>query len=240
MKIYPAIDLWNGRCVRLYKGDFKEQKEYGDPLEKAVEYRQAGAEYLHIIDLEGAKSGTRTQAKLVEEIVGVSSLKVQVGGGIRSEQDALSYLNRGVDRIILGSLAAKSPSMCKEIIERLGSEKVTIALDFREVDGGYFVSTDGWQSQSQSRVEDLIGFYEELGNCQFLCTDIGKDGTLAGANWRFYRDMLAQFPKLNMIVSGGVQSLADISKGKGIGASGMILGKAIYEQRFSLKEALAC
>ncbi|MFK7827591.1 MAG: 1-(5-phosphoribosyl)-5-[(5-phosphoribosylamino)methylideneamino]imidazole-4-carboxamide isomerase [Oligoflexales bacterium] len=240
MKIYPAIDLWKGRCVRLYKGDFNEQKEYGDPLEKAIEYRQAGAEYLHIIDLEGAKSGTRRQAELIEKIVHVSGLKVQVGGGIRNEQDALSYLDRGADRIILGSMAVKEPTKCKAIIERLGFEQVTIALDFRETDEGYCVSTDGWQSQSQSKVEDLIKFYQELGDCQFLCTDIGKDGTMAGANWNFYQKMLAYFPGLNILVSGGVQSLTDVSKGKGIGAFGMILGKAIYEQRFSLKEALAC
>ena len=240
MNIYPAIDLWNGRCVRLYKGDFSEQSQYGDPLEKVLEYKQAGAKYLHIIDLEGAKSGTRSQAKLVEELIKASDLKVQVGGGIRSEQDALSYLERGVDRIILGSIAVKDPEKSKEIIEKLGRNRITIALDFHETAEGYFVSTDGWQSQSKCRVEDLLRFYQEAGANQFLCTDIGRDGTLTGANWTFYQKMSEQFPGLNILVSGGVQSLSDVNQGKSMGAYGMILGKALYEQRFSLKEALSC
>ena len=167
MKIYPAIDLWNGRCVRLFKGDFAAQNEYGDPIERVLEYKQAGAEYLHIIDLEGAKSGSRSQASLVERMIQTSDLKAQVGGGIRCEQDALSYLERGVDRVILGSIAVKQPEKTKDMILRLGGERVTIALDFHETEDGYVVSTDGWQSQSQSKVEDLINFYQDLGATQF-------------------------------------------------------------------------
>ena len=186
MKILPAIDILNGEAVRLYKGDFEQKTVYcNEPLDVAKRFEGEGSQYLHIVDLNGAK-GEKRQLEIIEGLVTGTSLKVQVGGGIKSLRDVEDLLRVGVDRVIIGSLAVKNKKLVKSIIEAVGGGRITIALDVEKVEGQFEVAINGWQKGSGISIEESIADYSVYDAIEFLITDISKDGTLLGPNFDLY------------------------------------------------------
>jgi phosphoribosylformimino-5-aminoimidazole carboxamide ribotide isomerase len=239
MEIYPAIDLINGRCVRLSEGDYNAQTNYDiDPLVMAASYKQAGARWLHLVDLDGAKDPAARQKKLIAALVEKSGLKVQTGGGVRSAVDVKELLELGVARIIIGSLCVRDVKAVMSIFEDPGPEKIVLALDVRgDFEKGFFVATAGWQDTSTSKVDEVIRQYRGTAK-HILCTDISKDGKLKGPNVQLYKYLCTQYPEMQFQASGGVSQLDDLNELKAGGAAGAIIGKALYEKKFTLDEAL--
>ncbi|MEH7300885.1 1-(5-phosphoribosyl)-5-[(5-phosphoribosylamino)methylideneamino]imidazole-4-carboxamide isomerase [Neobacillus drentensis] len=233
--IYPAIDMRGGNCVRLLQGDYDKETIYGDsPFDMAKSFAANGAEWIHMVDLDGAKDGKRVNDRFVIETAQKLNVKVQIGGGIRSEEDILHYLENGVDRVIIGSIAVSNPDFAMEMIKKYGG-KIAIGIDAKN---GY-VATHGWLDTSELRAVDLGKRFADAGAETFIFTDIATDGTLSGPNIEAVCQM-AEVTGKNVIASGGVSSLEDLkalASEKGI--SGAIVGKALYENRFTLKEALA-
>jgi phosphoribosylformimino-5-aminoimidazole carboxamide ribotide isomerase len=233
--IYPAIDMRGGNCVRLLQGDYNKETIYGDsPFDMARSFASDGAEWIHMVDLDGAKDGKRVNDRFVIETAKKLNVKVQIGGGIRSEEDILHYLENGVDRVIIGSIAVSNPDFAMEMIKKYGG-KIAIGIDAKN---GY-VATHGWLDTSELRAIDLGKRFADAGAETFIFTDIATDGTLSGPNIEAVCQM-AEITGKNVIASGGVSSLEDLkalASEKGI--SGAIVGKALYENRFTLKEALA-
>jgi phosphoribosylformimino-5-aminoimidazole carboxamide ribotide isomerase len=233
LTIYPAIDMRGGKCVRLLQGDYDKETIYGDsPFEMAKSFAEAGAEWIHMVDLDGAKDGKRVNDRFVIEAAQNLDAKVQIGGGIRSEADILHYLENGVDRVIIGSIAVSNPEFAIEMIEKYGA-KIAVGIDAKN---GY-VATHGWLDTSSVKAVELGKRFADAGAETFIFTDIATDGTLAGPNidavWE-----LAEVTGKNVIASGGVSSLADLQAIAQKGIRGAIVGKALYENRFTLKEAL--
>ncbi|MGG3467964.1 1-(5-phosphoribosyl)-5-[(5-phosphoribosylamino)methylideneamino]imidazole-4-carboxamide isomerase [Neobacillus pocheonensis] len=233
--IYPAIDMRGGNCVRLLQGDYDKETIYGDsPFDMAGRFAAEGAEWIHMVDLDGAKDGKRVNDRFVIEAAQkLTNVKIQIGGGIRSEEDILHYLENGVDRVIIGSIAVSNPEFAIEMIKKYGA-RIAIGIDAKN---GY-VATHGWIDTSELKAVDLGKRLADAGADTFIFTDIATDGTLAGPNIAAVCEM-AEVTGKNVIASGGVSSLADLqtlSAEKGIG--GAIVGKALYENRFTLKEAL--
>ncbi|RWZ54982.1 1-(5-phosphoribosyl)-5-[(5-phosphoribosylamino)methylideneamino]imidazole-4-carboxamide isomerase [Halobacillus fulvus] len=234
--IYPAIDMRGGKCVRLEQGDFNKETVYGEnPFEVAKEFSEAGASWIHMVDLDGAKEGSRQNAEHVLRVAKELDSKVQIGGGIRSEEDVLFYLDQGVDRVIIGSLAVKDTELTKQLLRKYG-EKIAIGLDARD---GY-VSTAGWLESSELQAVDLGLELAEAGAKTFIYTDIAKDGMLSGPNVKEIA-RLAETTNVDVIASGGIQGLGDLEELKQYQENhviGSIVGKALYANRFTLKEAL--
>ena len=233
LTIYPAIDMRGGKCVRLLQGDYDKETIYGEsPFEMAKSFAAAGAEWIHMVDLDGAKDGKRVNDRFVIEAAQNLDAKVQIGGGIRSEEDILHYLENGVDRVIIGSIAVSNPEFAIEMIEKYGA-KIAVGIDAKN---GY-VATHGWLDTSSVKAVELGKRFADAGAETFIFTDIATDGTLAGPNidavWE-----LAEVTGKNVIASGGVSSLADLQAIAKKGIRGAIVGKALYENRFTLKEAL--
>lgn len=233
--IYPAIDMRGGNCVRLLQGDYDKETIYGDsPFDMARSFAANGAEWIHMVDLDGAKDGKRVNDRFVIEAAQKLNVKIQIGGGIRSEEDILHYLNNGVDRVIIGSIAVSNPEFAMDMIKKYGG-KIAIGIDAKN---GY-VATHGWLDTSELRAIDLGKRFADAGAETFIFTDIATDGTLSGPNIEAVCQ-LAEVTGKNVIASGGVSSLDDLKAlalEKGI--NGAIVGKALYENRFTLKEALA-
>jgi phosphoribosylformimino-5-aminoimidazole carboxamide ribotide isomerase len=242
MKIFPAIDLINGQCVRLEKGRFDSKTEYSsDPVAMAKSFKEAGAKFLHVVDLDGAKTGGLKQGKLISEIAKTSGLSVQAGGGVRTEEDCQLLLENGVDRIVIGSLAVKSPDLVEGFFKKFGPDRITLALDVNIDDSGIpKVATQGWQEQGSVSVSEIIDRFSNVGLSAVLCTDISRDGMLQGPNTDLYKNLLEEFPAINWIASGGVGSIPHISECQSIGMDGLIIGKALYENKFTIEEALSC
>ncbi len=241
MDIIPAIDLMGGKCVRLHKGDFDEQTIYADfPLDVAKELQQEGAKLIHIVDLDGAKEEKSAQIDIVKEIVTEVNVKVQSGGGIRSAEKIQELLDAGIDRVVIGSLATKNPTMVKKWLEKFGSEKIVLAFDIKMLDGMPMIAISGWQENTQISLWDILLKYQQSDLKYVLCTDVDKDGTLAKPNFELYRKMRSKYSKFYIQASGGVASLADIRMLKEIGVNAVIIGKALYENKFTLTEALQC
>lgn len=233
MLIFPAIDIHNQTCVRLYKGDFATaQKVAEDPLETANSFREAGAQWLHMVDLDGAKNGSPQNREIFVTVAKKSGLKLELGGGIRDMQTVSYYLEQGVSRIILGSAAVKNPSFVKEAVKEYG-ERVAVGIDAKNG----MVAAEGWLSTSDVHFLDLAKQMEAIGVACLIFTDISKDGTLSGPN-------LEQLAAINeavscdVIASGGVTNLSDIKALKELGLYGAICGKSIYQGTLSLKEAI--
>lgn len=238
IQIFPAIDMRGGKCVRLLKGDYEKETVYADsPFEMAKRFAKAGASYVHMVDLDGAKDGERRHAKEVIRVAKELPLKVQIGGGIRSEEDVRFYLENGVDRVIIGSLAIREPQLVKNFIKEFGAEKIVIGLDAK--DG--MVATHGWIETSDRSAIEVGKDFAKAGAKYFIFTDIATDGTLSGPNIEA-NIQLAKKTGANIIVSGGISALEDISKvkdaAKNSSVSGVIIGKALYAERFTLQEAL--
>lgn len=240
--IIPAIDLIEGKVVRLYQGDYAQTTEYKlDPIEVAKDYAAQGADILHIVDLTGAKDPTKRQIPLIKKMVATGLMQFQAGGGIRTKQDVIDLLNAGVNRVVIGSLAVSNQTMVANWFEEFGADKIVLALDVNiDKDNNKFVATDGWQQDSGHKIDDLIKHYNQVGLTHVLCTDISKDGTLKGANNHLYNELVAQYPNIVWQASGGIGKLADIQALKPTKVQGVILGRALLEGKFSLTEAIQC
>lgn len=238
IQIFPAIDMRGGKCVRLFKGDYAQETVYGDsPFDMAKSFADAGATFIHMVDLDGAKDGERVHAKDVIRIAKELPLRVQIGGGIRTEEDVAFYLDNGVDRVIIGSLAIREPELVASFIEKYGAERIVIGLDAK--DG--MVATHGWLETSNQTAIEVGEYFASKGAKHFIFTDIATDGTLQGPNIEA-NEALARATGANIIVSGGMSSLADIQAVKKAAQSttiaGVIIGKALYTGQFTLEEAL--
>jgi phosphoribosylformimino-5-aminoimidazole carboxamide ribotide isomerase len=231
--IYPAIDMRGGKCVRLLKGDYNQETIYGDsPFDMARQFASDGAEWIHMVDLDGAKDGKRVNDRFVIQTVKELNVKVQIGGGIRSEEDILHYLQNGVDRVIIGSIAVSNPEFAIEMIQKYGNQ-IAVGIDAKNG----FVATHGWLDTSTVKAIELGKRFADAGAETFIFTDIATDGTLSGPNIDAVCEM-AEVTGKNVISSGGVSRLDDLKAINAKGIPGAIVGKALYEKRFTLKEAL--
>lgn len=242
MIIYPAIDLRGGRVVRLTEGRFDQEKSYGDdPLAVAKDFAAAGATWLHVVDLDGAKDPTKRQTALVEKLARSSGLRVQTGGGIRDEAQITALLAAGAQRVIVGSLAAKQPELVRGWLKQFGSEGIILSPDVRlDANGTPRVAAAGWQESTGLALDDFLNGYLSAGLVHILCTDISRDGKLTGPNTALYTQLVKKFPSLQIQASGGVSSLDDLRGLQTTGAAGAIVGRALYEKKFTLQEALTC
>ena len=240
MILYPAIDLLDGRVVRLHKGAFDAVTDYGDdPVAVAERFGEAGASWVHVVDLSGARDGKRRQSDTIRELCR-TGLRVQTGGGVRSAEDVESLLAIGVERVIVGSLAVIEPEQVSRWLERYGPDHITLALDVKRTGGQYRPALSGWTDLMMTTLDDVVKAYDGAGLAHALVTDIGRDGDLSGPNLALYRGLVERFPEVQWQASGGIASLEDIKAARETGVAGAISGKAIYENRFSIQEALAC
>lgn len=237
--LFPAIDVRDGRVVRLRQGDYAQETRYADePLAIAQRYANTGASWLHLVDLDAARAGGYTLRDLVGAIKQGTSLHVQTGGGVRGEADVSAMLDAGADRVVIGSLAVRDPRLVLVWLQRFGTERITVALDARLIDGQWRLPTAGWTQDSGVLLDDLLLRYRDAGLRHVLCTDIDRDGMLAGPNLDLYRRIHALAPHLKLQASGGVRDIADIVGAREAGCAGAVLGKALLEGRFDLGEAL--
>jgi len=240
--IIPAIDLIDGSVVRLYQGDYEQKTKYEfDPVDVVNDYADQGATWLHIVDLTGAKDTSKRQLTLIKSMVDTKRMQFQAGGGIRSEEEVAQLLDIGVSRVVIGSLAVKQPELVKSWVTKYGAEHIVLALDINISENGEkLIATHGWQENSGVALEDLLNDFASVGATHVLCTDISRDGTLPGANVELYEEMSARFPNVSWQASGGIGSLNDISALKPTNVGGVILGRALLEGKFTVKEAIAC
>ena len=236
MIILPAIDIKDGNCVRLFKGDFSTvEKVAADYLETAKSFEAAGAKWIHMVDLDGAKEGKPVNAKIYTDVAEKTNLKVEVGGGIRNLETIQEYLNMGISRVILGSVALKNPEFVSDAVEKFGSEKIVVGIDAVNE----MVATEGWLESSDVNYIDLANKMIETGVKYFIFTDISKDGTLSGVNVQQLKKLAdATYGKCNIIASGGVHTMDDIVVCKEMGLYGTICGKSIYKGTLDLREAV--
>lgn len=233
MELFPAIDLIDGCAVRLVKGDYAQKTVYSDdPAAVARSFHEAGAKYLHVVDLEGARDGGTPNLETIKKIVAASGLLVEVGGGIRSEEVIKRYLDAGVFRVILGTAAVQNPEFLAEMVEKY-KEKIAVGVDIR--DG--MVAIKGWTEVSEKSCFEFCEWLEKLGVRTIICTDISRDGLLSGTNLELYKEMAERF-SVNLVASGGVSTLEDVKKLSEMGIYGAILGKALYTGAIDLKEAV--
>ena len=233
MILYPAIDLVGGKAVRLFKGDYAQMTVYSDdPVSVAKDFQKAGAKRMHLVDLEAAKSGVPENAETIRAIAENTDLFLEVGGGIRTMQTLESYLSLGVDRAILGTAAVTDPQFLKEAVESYG-EKVAVGVDLKD---GY-VAIKGWTETSDLTAESFFAKMEALGVKTVICTDISRDGAMKGTNRALYRELSEKF-SIDLIASGGVSSIGDVTALKEMGLHGAIIGKAYYTGAIDLKQAL--
>ncbi|GAA0364818.1 1-(5-phosphoribosyl)-5-[(5-phosphoribosylamino) me thylideneamino]imidazole-4-carboxamide isomerase [Bowmanella denitrificans] len=239
--IIPAIDLIDGEVVRLYQGDYQQKTRYTQkPLDVAKAYASAGASWLHIVDLTGAKDPAKRQLGLIRELADSKLMKFQAGGGIRSEQDVKDLLSTGIERVVIGSLAAKQPELVKGWLREYGSDAIVLALDINiDTQGKKCIATHGWQQDSGVELAPLLDGFLEAGAKHVLCTDIACDGTLQGPNQALYLEMKAAFPQIIWQASGGIGNLEHIQALKGTQVDSVILGRALLEGKFELAEAIA-
>ncbi len=235
MIILPAIDIKDGNCVRLFKGDFSTvEKVASDYLETAKSFEDAGAEWIHMVDLDGAKEGRPVNTKIYTDVAEKTDLKVELGGGIRSLETIQEYLNMGISRVILGSVALKNPKLVRDAVEKFGSEKIVVGID--AMNG--MVATEGWLETSDVNYIDLANQMIKSGVKYFIFTDISKDGTLSGVNKEQLQALADGTQNCNIIASGGVHTMDDIKACKEMGLYGTICGKSIYKGTLNLREAI--
>jgi phosphoribosylformimino-5-aminoimidazole carboxamide ribotide isomerase len=233
MQIIPAIDLIDGKCVRLTEGDYAQKKIYNeDPLEVAKAFEGIGLMRLHLVDLDGAKAGEVVNWKVLEKIANHTSLKIDFGGGIKQEITLKSVLDAGASYATIGSLAVKNRALFEEWIERFGAEVFMLGADVYEEK----IAIGGWIEKTNIDLYEFIQSYMNKGIFQLFCTDIQKDGKLEGPSTELYKKIIQRFPTLQLIASGGVSNLEDLRNLRAIGCAAAIVGKAIYENRINLKE----
>jgi len=238
--VIPAIDLRGGQVVRLKQGDYVQQTTYAaDPRELARRYAAAGAHWLHLVDLDGARSGNLDNFAVIQAIAS-DGMAIQAGGGVREESDLQRLFDAGVQRVVLGSVAIRDPERVAGWLASYGAERLTLALDTRRIDGNWTLPSAGWTELEAHTLDELARWYAARGARHLLCTDIDRDGMLAGFNLDLYRHLADSLPSLAVQASGGVRSLEDIRAARDAGAQGVILGRALLEGSFSVGEALAC
>ena len=233
MEIIPAIDIIDGKCVRLTQGDYSRKKIYGDhPLDMAKQFEDAGIQRLHLVDLDGAKAKRIVNKSVLESIAQNTSLKVDFGGGVQSDEDIQLAFQSGAAQVTGGSIAVRNPDLFENWIREYGSEKIILGADSRDRK----VAIGGWEESTTADVISFIGGYFEKGIRYVICTDVAKDGLLQGPSLDLYKDILQEVPGIKLIASGGVSSMKDLEDLRKIGVFGTIVGKAFYEGKISLEE----
>lgn len=231
MRIIPAIDIIDGKCVRLTQGDYAKKKIYNEnPLEMTRIFEDAGLKYLHLVDLDGAKAGKVINWKVIESITSNTNLKIDFGGGIKTADEINRLFSAGIQQVNLGSIAVKNPELVYSWLEVYGPEKIILSADVKDE----FIAIGGWLENSSISITDFLSDYLKKGIRFITCTDISTDGMLQGPNVELYTKILNTFPAIKLIASGGVSGLEDLEKLKKIKVDGVIVGKAIYEGRIDL------
>ena len=232
MRIIPAIDIIDGKCVRLTKGDYSTQKTYNNnPVEVAKEFEASGIKYLHLVDLDGAKSGHIINHKVLNAIAHATNLIIDFGGGVKTDADLTLAFDNGASQITAGSIAVKSPEIVYQWIETYGADKIILGADCMNRK----IAIQGWQDNTKIDVTDFITMYKTKGISNVICTDIAKDGMLQGAANELYKNILSTV-NINLIASGGIATVDDVLQMQQLGCEGVIIGKAIYEGRITLKQ----
>ena len=233
MKIFPAIDLYDKKAVRLFKGDYAQMTVYSEnPIEVARDFEKCGAEFIHMVDLEGAKNGTTPNLQIVKEIAEKTSLFVEIGGGIRSMETVKTYLENGVSRVILGTSAVTDEAFLREAVDTYG-EKIAVGADVKD---GY-IAIKGWVEKSQYSLDEFLSKMEKIGVKTVICTDISKDGAMKGTNLELYKALSEKY-SLDIIASGGVSTIDDIKALCQMNMYGAIIGKAYYTGAIDLRQAI--
>jgi len=236
MIIIPAIDIINGKCVRLTKGDYAQQEIYNeDPVEVAKMFAAAGLQRLHIVDLDGAKAGAIQNLAVLEKIATAVNMVIDFGGGVKKITDVENVLNSGASLVTIGSLAVKQPEVLEEWLMEFGANRFLIGADVLDEK----IKISGWLEDGGINIFDFVGRLISLGVTNIFCTDISKDGMMEGPSIRLYQKIMEQHPEINLIASGGVSNLEDVRQLKEIGCSGAIIGKAIYEKLVTLQDLSA-
>lgn len=233
IEIIPAIDIIDGKCVRLTQGDYKQKKVYNeDPVEVAMMFEDAGIKRLHTVDLDGARSSHVVNTRVIERIATHTNLTIDFGGGIKSDEDLRKAFDAGAQMVTIGSVAVKEPELFASWVETYGGEKIILGAD---VKNGY-ISISGWLEEGEQKLMDFICHHTKNGIHNVLCTDISRDGMLQGPAIELYKDIMAHYPTLHLIASGGVSCINDIERLNDAGIPAVVFGKAIYEGRIKLKE----
>jgi phosphoribosylformimino-5-aminoimidazole carboxamide ribotide isomerase len=233
MEIIPAIDIIDGKCVRLTHGDFNQKKIYNEkPLEMAKQFEDAGIRRLHLVDLDGAKAGIVKNWKVLESISGKTSLVIDFGGGVKTEKDVRIVLDSGAAFVTVGSIAVKDEPLFSSWLSAIGAEKFLLGADVKDEK----ITVSGWLEQTDIWVYDFLENYQSKGITQVFCTDVSKDGAMEGPSIILYKNIIEKFPKLHFIASGGVSNIDDVFALEETGCSGVIIGKAIYEGKILLKD----
>lgn len=233
MRIIPAIDIIDGKCVRLSKGDYATQKIYNEnPLEVAKAFQDHGIDYLHLVDLDGAQSSRIINHKVLEQIATKTSLKIDFGGGLKSDDDLRIAFESGANQITGGSIAVKNPDLFENWISKYGADKIILGADANNEK----IAISGWQEESNKELIPFIKDYLKKGITYVICTDIAKDGMLEGPSFELYKNILHENPSIKLIASGGISKFDELPQLAELGCEATIIGKAIYENRISLKE----
>lgn len=233
MNIFPAIDLYDKKAVRLYKGDYNQMTVYSErPWEIAIDFEKKGAKFIHVVDLEGAKTGETPNLDVVKKIAASTELFLEIGGGIRDMKTVETYLANGADRVILGTSAVNDEAFLRQAVEKYG-EKIAVGADVKD---GY-IAIKGWVEKSEYSLEDFLNKMQKIGVKAVICTDISKDGAMKGTNLELYKELSEKY-SLEIVASGGVSSMDDVKALKEIGVWGAIIGKAYYTGAIDLKEAI--
>ena len=233
LKIIPAIDIIDGKCVRLEKGDYLSKTEYSaSPLDVAKRYADHGIQYLHLVDLDGAKSGAFKHFDILEEIAVKTDLQIDVGGGLKTDADLKRVFNAGANQITAGSIAVRKPEKVISWISEFGKDKIILGADFKNDK----IAINAWHDEAEENVDEFIAKFAKEGIAHCIATDIAVDGMLSGISIEKYQRLAEKFPDISFIVSGGVLSVEDIIATENAGCGGIIIGKAIYENKISLKE----
>ena len=231
MRIIPAIDIIDGKCVRLTQGDYAQKKIYDDnPLEVAKRFEDAGLKSLHLVDLDGAKAGKVMNWEVIESISSNTNLMVDFGGGIKTEEEINRLFQLGVKQVNLGSIAVKSPDLVDSWIKKFGADKIILSADVKNE----MIAISGWQVESSISIFDFIKDYVQKGIRHITCTDISTDGMLQGPNVQLYKKLLSRFPEIKLIASGGVSKVKDLEDLRKAEVAGVIVGKAIYEGKIEI------
>lgn len=233
MRFIPAIDIIEGKCVRLTQGDYSQKKIYNEnPLEVAKSFEDAGLQYLHLVDLDGAKQKKVVNYAVLEQIASKTSLQIDFGGGVQTDEDIKKVFEAGAKQITGGSIAVKNPELFESWIERYGSERIILGADVKNEK----IAVGGWEETSAIHIFDFLEKYLAKGIKYVICTDISKDGLLQGTSLELYQKILKKFPDIHLVASGGVSSLQDLEDLQKNGLEGAIIGKAIYEGKISLQQ----
>lgn len=233
IEIIPAIDLIDGKCVRLIQGDFQQKTVYHEnPVEVAKSFEDSGIKRLHLVDLDGAKKGQVTNLQILEDITSNTSLSVDFGGGIKAEEDIIQVFNAGADLVTIGSIALKEPVLFADWLNSFGGDRIILGADVKNEK----IAVNGWKNVVSVTINDFLKEKFEQGAEHVLCTDISKDGMLQGTSMKLYKNLQKEFPQMKLIASGGITNISEIEELNEMGIFGVIIGKAIYEGKITLKE----